>query len=283
MFRVIRLLLASVLAVAVFPLAVQSAYAASLPPFFPPAPVPPPPLIEFSSATATQLTINGSGFTPGTASVLLGDYGPLPVAAQTATKLVVTLPAGLTPGSYVLSVQIGPTTANADESVATIGAVGQTGATGATGPQGNTGATGATGAQGATGSQGNTGAAGAVGPTGAKGDTGATGATGPQGPAGGALAYAHVNADGTINQDSGNVTVSKIAAGIYCIGVTGGTVHVAVVSLDSRPNVGGTVQTGVFQATGCPANASDIFAITRPQTQDGGIPGADRAFYIIVN
>jgi hypothetical protein len=70
---------------------------------------------------------------------------------------------------------------------------------------------------------------------------------------------------------------------VYCIGVTGGTVHVAVVSLDSLPNVGGTVQAGVFHASGCPANASDILVITRPQTQDGGIPGADRAFYIIVN
>ncbi len=34
MFRIIRLLLASALAVAVFPLVVQSAHAASLPPFF---------------------------------------------------------------------------------------------------------------------------------------------------------------------------------------------------------------------------------------------------------
>ena len=139
MFRIIRLLLASVLAVAVFQLAVQSANAASLPPLFPAPPVPPPPVIESSSATATQLTINGSGFTPGTASVLLGDFGPLAVTTQTASKLVVTLPSGLTPGNYVLSVQIGATTANADESVATIGGVG------ATGPAGPTGATGATG------------------------------------------------------------------------------------------------------------------------------------------
>jgi hypothetical protein len=167
-----------VLAVAVFPLAVQSTYAASLPPFFPPVPVPPPPVIESSSATTTQLTINGSGFTPGTASVLLGDYGPLAVTTQTATKLVVTLPAGLTPGSYVLSVQIGATTANADESVATIGAVGPAGPTGATGAQGSTGPTGATGATGAMG------AMGAMGLQGVKGDKGDTGATGPQGAQG---------------------------------------------------------------------------------------------------
>src|SRR6266404_2348675 len=115
------------------------------------------------------------------------------------------------------------------------------------------------------------------------GKVGPPGPAGPRGPAGTALAYAHVHADGTIDQDSGNVTVFKFPNGVYCIGVTGGTVHVAVVSLDSLPNVGGTVQAGVFHASGCPANASDILVITRPQTQDGGIPGADRAFYIIVN
>ena len=181
MFRIIRLLLASALAVAVFPLVVQSAHAASLPPFCPPAPVPPPPLIESSSATTTQLTINGSGFTPGTASVLLGDNGPLPVITQTANKLVVTLPVGLTPGSYVLSVQIGATTTNADESVATIGAIGPAGPTGATGATGPAGAAGATGAVGATGPAGPAGATGTQGPGGPPGPTGATGARGPQG------------------------------------------------------------------------------------------------------
>src|SRR6266404_4283065 len=124
---------------------------------------------------------------------------------------------------------------------------------------------------------------GPAGPQGPPGPQGPQGPAGPRGPAGTALAYAHVHADGTIDQDSGNVTVSKFPNGVYCIGVTGGTVHVAVVSLDSLPNVGGTVQAGVFHASGCPANASDILVITRPQTQDGGIPGADRAFYIIVN
>jgi hypothetical protein len=100
-------------------------------------------------------------------------------------------------------------------------------------------------------------------------------------------AYAHVQADGTIDNDSGNVTVYKVpgvgGAGQYCIGVTGGTVHVAVVSLDSLPNVGGTVQAGVFWYSPCPSDANNILVVTRPQAQDGGFPGADRAFYIIVN
>jgi len=101
-------------------------------------------------------------------------------------------------------------------------------------------------------------------------------------PAFAQLAYAHVHADGTVNNDSGNITVVKIGAGFYCVGVTGGTVQVPVASLDSLPNVGGTVQAGVFWASGCPPEANNIAVVTRPQAQDGGLPGEDRAFYIIV-
>jgi hypothetical protein len=97
------------------------------------------------------------------------------------------------------------------------------------------------------------------------------------------LAFAHVNANGTIDSDSGNITVAKVAAGMYCAAVTGATPRVAVVSLDSLANVGGTVQAGVFAASGCPANAQQIQIITRPQSQDGGQPGQDRAFYLVVN
>ncbi len=122
-----------------------------------------------------------------------------------------------------------------------------------------------------------------TGPAGPAGAPGASGPAGPPGPAGAVLAYAHVQANGTIDQDSGNVTVTKIYSGGYCVGVAGGTVHTAVVSLDARANVGGTVQAGVFNASGCPANANKIFVVARPQAQDGGSPGADRAFYIIVN
>ncbi len=157
MFRVAKALLAFTLAfVMVFPFAVQFAHGA---PPVPPAPPGPPgqPTITSSSTTTTQLTINGSGLSPGAASVLLGSFGPLVVTTQTATQLVVTLPGGLTPGDYVLSVQIGPGKANIDESVVTIGAVGPggpTGATGATGPMGAAGAVGATGPTGPQGSKG---------------------------------------------------------------------------------------------------------------------------------
>jgi hypothetical protein len=116
------------------------------------------------------------------------------------------------------------------------------------------------------------------------GPRGPQGPTGPRGPAGlGLLAWAYVNANGTVARSSGNVTVANPGAGSYCIGVTGGTAHVAVASLDSLENTGGTVQAGVFAASGCPANASNILVITRPQSQDGGLPGANHAFYIIVS
>jgi hypothetical protein len=83
------------------------------------AATPPPgkPVILSSSASATQLTIDGSGFLPGTASVLLGQYGPLAVVSQTSSQLIATLPPAIKPGSYVLSVQLGK---NSDESVAVI-------------------------------------------------------------------------------------------------------------------------------------------------------------------
>lgn len=126
------------------------------------------------------------------------------------------------------------------------------------------------------------GPAGTQGPVGAQGPAGVQGPAGAPGPAGGALAYAHVNADGTIDSDSGNITVARVFDGSYCVGVTGGTVHVAVANLDARINVGGSVQTGVFHASGCPDDASDILVITRPHNQDGGTPGSDRAFYLVV-
>jgi hypothetical protein len=100
----------------------------------------------------------------------------------------------------------------------------------------------------------------------------------------GALAYAHVNADGTVDQDSGNITVVKVGAlfpGEYCIGVVGGTAHVAVASLEPRGGSDGTVQVGVFWASGCPANANSILARTGPNPAYGDTE--DRAFYIIVN
>jgi hypothetical protein len=97
------------------------------------------------------------------------------------------------------------------------------------------------------------------------------------------LAFAHVNANGTIDSDSGNITLVKVDAGTYCAAVSGATPRVAVASLDGRANLGGSVQASVFAASTCPATAQQIFIVTRPQSQDGGFPGQDRAFYLLVN
>ena len=129
------------------------------------------PIIVSSSTTSTELTINGSDLAPGTASVLLGSFGPLTVNSQSATQLVVALPSGMTAGDYVLSVKIGKGNGdgNVDESVVTIGAVGPIGPPG---PQGSTGPMGVQGI------------AGPIGPTGPQGPAGPVGLTGPVGPQG---------------------------------------------------------------------------------------------------
>ncbi len=269
---------------------------------------------------ATQLTLRGLRFT-GVKSlkVMMGGVAvPLPVATVTPTQLVANLPAGLADGTYVVRVGNGkghddeeffftvgaeggdgpagpqgiPGAPGAQGPVGPQGIPGATGASGPAGPQGIPGATGASGPAGPQGIPGATGASGPAGPQGIPGATGAQGpvgpqgvpgATGPTGPVGTALAYAHVLADGTIGNSSGNVTALKVAPGIYCFGVSGGTVRVAVASLDAQVNVGGTVQAGVFAASICPADKRHIFVITRDQAQDGGSPGSDRAFYMIVN
>ena len=123
-----------------------------------------------------------------------------------------------------------------------------------------------------------------IGPQGPTGPIGPAGPTGPPGAAGpGLVAWAYVSAAGTVVSSSGNVTVANPDPGSYCIGVTGGTAKVAVASLDASENTGGTVQAGVYDASGCPADASDVYVITRPQDQDGGLPGGDHAFYVIIS
>jgi hypothetical protein len=108
---------------------------------------------------------------------------------------------------------------------------------------------------------------------------------GPQGPPGpsGTLAWAYVASDGTVLDGSGNVTVAHVAPGSYCVGVTGGTVHAAMAILDAVRNVGGTIQAGVYWGSDCPEEANDIVVVTRPHGQDGGLPGADRFYYLTVS
>jgi Collagen triple helix repeat (20 copies) len=129
------------------------------------------------------------------------------------------------------------------------------------------------------------GATGAEGPAGPEGPEGPAGPQGPPGPSG-TLAWAHVAADGTVLGSSGNVAVARPGAGFYCVAVTGGTAHAAMAVLDAKANVGGTIQTAVFFPffpSDCPSSAYYILVVTRPQSQDGDLPGADRAYYLVVS
>ncbi len=178
MLRTQRIAIAFALTVcAVSPFAMQTANAKK-------------PTIISSSSTATDLTINGEDLGPGAASVLLGSFGPLAVTGQTPTQLVVTLPGGLAPGNYVLSVQVGKGRGDVDESVVTIGAgglqgpKGETGADGAVGPKGETGAAGRDGVNGVDGQRGLDGPAGRDGKDGMNGADGIKGEQGVPGPKG---------------------------------------------------------------------------------------------------
>jgi hypothetical protein len=220
------------------------------------------PLITSVSADAglVNLTINGMNFTgPKDVKVFLsGTSTPLPLLSKSDKILIALLPPGTQPGSYWIVVtdsklKKDPHDEGQDEFFVSLGAGG-----GVPGP---------------------------AGPPGPEGPQGPTGPQGPQGPAGTALAYAHVFADGTLDgAQSFNVSITKPHPGGYCVHVVAGTAHVAVASLDSMPNVGGSVQAAIAPASVCaPDFANTAYVVTRPHAQDGGLNGEDRAFYIIIN
>jgi len=139
------------------------------------------------STTPPKLSISGQTFGTG-GSVLLGTTA-LTIASWSATLIVANLPAGVTPGTYLLTLNDRRGRAIATSEV-TIGAQGVQGLQGPVGPSGPVGPQGAAGPKGDTGAQGpkgDTGATGLTGPQGLqglKGDTGETGAQGMQGPKG---------------------------------------------------------------------------------------------------
>jgi len=108
------------------------------------APPSPPQLVIVSAkadAGAGTLIIDGSAFGDGTPAVTLNGM-PLTVVTSTPNEILASLPSGLDPGTYLLTVSRGPATTQFDSFNLTLGAVGPqgpagaTGATGATGPQG---------------------------------------------------------------------------------------------------------------------------------------------------
>jgi hypothetical protein len=102
------------------------------------------------------------------------------------------------------------------------GARGKRGPRGFRGPRGLRGARGPRGLRGLQGFAGPAGPAGAAGPAGPAGPAGAAGPPGPIGPAGTAFAFAHVNADGTVDAaNSKGVAAANVVhtpgSGVYCI------------------------------------------------------------------
>jgi hypothetical protein len=144
--------------------------------------------------TTESLTIRGANFGATPAHVFC-ETSMMTVLNWTPSEIVVSLPAALADGSYLLTVVTGKGQLDRDVfsfSLATIpapvpgpqGPQGPAGQDGAQGQQGETGATGPQGPAGPEGQKGDTGAQGPAGPQGAQGETGAAGAPGTQGPQG---------------------------------------------------------------------------------------------------
>lgn len=118
--------------------------------------------------------------------------------------------------------------------------------------------------------KGQAGKTGATGSTGAQGPTGATGATGPQGPqgpAGSARGWGRVEGNGTLTRSSGNVAVSRIGTGTYCVRATNvvSANAVLLVTADYTGNsttAGGTISNVELNSSGDPTcNASGSFTV----------------------
>jgi len=242
-----------------------------------------------SDAGLVNLTINGSGFNSvkNVKVLLIGVATPLPLVTKTDGILIGLLPVGIQPGTYsfvITSKGNGKDDHDEgdDEFFVALGGAGTPGPAGPQGPQGGPGPAGPQGAQGGPGPAGPQGPQGGPGPAGPQGSPGPQG---PQGPAGTALAFAHVFANGTLDAgQSSNVSVTKPHPGGYCVHVVSGVPRVAVASLDSMPNVGGSVQAAIAAASVCvPDHINTAYVVTRPHAQDGGLNGEDRAFYIIIN
>jgi hypothetical protein len=149
-----------------------------------------------TDAGNTLLHIIGANFSGGTPKLTLGNGGvPLAITLATPAQIDAVLPAGIPPGSYLLSLTISKSgeDARSDEFWVTLGGAGSQGPAGPAGPQGPAGQTGLPGPKGSDGINGTNGAAGPAGPTGSigpigpigpKGSDGINGTNGAAGPAG---------------------------------------------------------------------------------------------------
>ena len=146
--------------------------------------------------------------------------------------------------------------------------------------------------KGSTGKTGATGPAGPKGEAGTKGEPGVKGEPGPKGEtgkAGSALAYIHLNANGTIDDPlSSGATGASVAhspgSGIYCISKLSFVPHSITVTIDSvfGPAV---AEASVKQSTFvfCP-NTNAVELVTfNPNTGAEKFTFADYASYVVLN
>jgi hypothetical protein len=147
-----------------------------------------------ADAANETLTISGQHFGNRAPNVTLEQL-PLQVLSATSSSVVVQLPHGLVPGSYLLRVKRGrynhevgyfvvAVTAAYSEAAGVAGPPGPQGPEGPMGPQGPAGPAGPQGPQGPQGVAGPAGADGAPGPQGVPGPIGMSGPVGPAGPQG---------------------------------------------------------------------------------------------------
>ncbi len=145
-----------------------------------------------ANAANTILQVTGANFSGGTPKLTLGKIAtPLTITLATPTQIEALLPAGLAPGSYLLTLTVNKHKKDkgndseddrGDEFWVTLGGVGgSAGKDGAVGPQGPAGAAGPAGPQGLMGPAGISGKEGAVGPAGPQGPAGQDGKPGPAG------------------------------------------------------------------------------------------------------
>jgi hypothetical protein len=145
---------------------------------------PPPPVIYGAAedTTSATLVIGGTNLIlPGVQPVVTLETITLPVIVGSASRIDARLPAGLTSGTYLLTVRRG--TGPSDLAYFAV-AIGENGPQGEPGPQGAPGPQGPPGPEGPSGPVGLQGEAGAPGAPGPKGETGATGPQGEEGPTG---------------------------------------------------------------------------------------------------
>ena len=157
------------------------------------------------------------------------------------------------------------------------GKTGKAGATGKEGPAGKEGAPGTTGKEGPRGQEGVPGTTGKEGPPGKEGPKGEKGIEGHEGPPGSALAYAHVNANGTLdttntssNIESGNVT--HTVTGVYKF--TG--LPFAVHSVDATLGLGAFANSGLQDGV-LSSSSAEVSIKDKTGTAE------DAEFYIVFN